>query len=201
MVVVFSMAMVSLAYISMQLAKNNNSLADLAAISTFRRSILTFVTDDPSWKATVSMNGSMACLANGGGAGCTPFRLTTFNLFDASGRIVYNSTNAVNGINLSAIPCGPNSSAGSPYTTYRYPSANCQLQFTLQWAAMDNNPYPVVAITASLRVGKNGSGMPYADLVFNPNVYSFPITGPWSPVTGPPPGQWPTTLIYRRAVP
>lgn len=194
---IFSMALLSLSYLSVYLSRGSAHLADLEAINAFRQSFVTLITDDPSWKATIARNGNMACLSGGRGSGCSVYTFRTINLYTASGSLVYNSTTTTNGINLFGIPCGPNSTAGTPYTSYRYPSTNCPLRFTLQWAAMDNNPYPVVALAVTLTIGRASSGAPFTDLIFNPTNYSYPVIGRWPPQ----PGQWPSTLIYRHAIP
>jgi len=218
-IVVFSVAMTSIAFLNTWLGKQATQIADLSQLNTFRSNILTFVMDNPSWLLTATKQvgaayvnpGMVTCLTGGGGssAGCVQYRANLFDLYDASGGLVYKSRGVnTNGVTVTGIPCGPDSSAGAPYTTYVYPSPNCPLQYKLYWVQMDLNPYTNVGVIATLEVGRLAGGAPATDLTINPARFSFMPPGTSAPqfydgrplAINPNP-NWPSTLIYRNALP
>lgn len=160
-----------------------------AKIEAFHRNFAVLVTDSAAWKMTVSRNANMACFKNGTGASCPLASLQPFDLYDASVTLVYKGV--------------PGPSAAPPYNAFSFPSAQCPLQFVLMWAALDQNPYPLVAITATLRIGRNFAGNSYVNFVLNPAHYSYSWpSANWSPKSSDwplAPENYPPGIIYRNA--
>jgi prepilin-type N-terminal cleavage/methylation domain-containing protein len=224
-VVVFSVAMTSIAYLNTWLGKQATHIAKRSQLAIFRSNILALVMDNPSWSMTVTklvgsvyVNPDMAtCLTGGGGASavCIQYRATVFDLYDSSGTLVYKSRGTnTDGVTLAGVPCGPNSPAGIPYTTYVYPSTNCPFRYRLFWAPMNRSPFTTVAVIATLEVGRVGGTTPAVDFIVNPAKFSYPplqangidpvdaatfFNFPFLAITANRP--WPSTLIYRNALP
>jgi len=206
-VAVVTIALLASIQLTAQLLKGSASEASLANLDSFRRGIVFMVTDSAplpnnAWARTVAVNPGMACLSGGNGATCAVGVRSRFNLYDSFGNVVYASaTNGNgNGINEHGIRCGPNGDPG--YTSYSFPSARCPFQYIFEWSALNNDPYPIVAVIVTLVIGRSAAG-PYSKLIFNPDHYAFALPPNVNWPTGgpaPAPGSWPGTLIYRRAL-
>jgi prepilin-type N-terminal cleavage/methylation domain-containing protein len=215
-IVVFSVAMTSIAFLNTWLGKQALHIAKRSQLTTFRSNILALVLDNPSWAVTVYSNPNMRnCLTRGGGAACIQYQATLFDLYDSSGTLVYKSRGTnTDGVTIAGVPCGPNSTAGAPYNTYVYPSTNCPFRYRLYWAQMNQNAYTTIGVIATFEVGRVGGITPAVDYIVNPAKLSYPplirnqtkvIDGPTffnNPVLDIDPNRpWPSTLIYRNALP
>ena len=208
-IVFLSIVLLGVAGLNLHLAKQSVHASELTGLMAFARSLPTFIGDNPSWRRTVALNNSpsMACLRNQPWPNppvprlpCVPFQRNQFNLYDAAGNMIYNATNPANGVTINGIRCGPN--APPPFNVFSFSpfaaNRNCPLRYNLEWAAMDSNPYPIVAIIVTLTMGQSG-GAPVLNRVMNLNNYAFPYLLP-SPPNFVLQGQWPTTLIYRSSI-
>lgn len=217
-----SIIVLSTVGLNVQLAKQNKHIADLSALDSFVRSLPTVIGDNLSWAATTQRNANMTCLTRdpatglGRGSSCVVNQRNVFDLYDASGRLVYNSSDNRNGITQDGLLCGPivnspqrppNVVAANVNATFsaNAGSPRCPMQYRLEWVALDNNPHPVVAIIISLNIARAAGNRPVFDLVINPAKYSYSGSSAWTyanpqSVLTLQGNVWPTSFIYRSAM-
>jgi len=135
-------------------------------LQLFARDLALVIRDSRSWTRTINatVNTNMACLADPA-VECTEPAAQTFALFDATGALIYDSTNPYSGISLNGRPCSTFSQSGN---------ADCPFRYELQWRPLCTTPClkPQLEISARLTYAPADK-----KLVINEQKYQFPVIG------------------------
>lgn len=162
-VVILSISLLTIIQLSVSVNQQSAQMSSLTEVDIFRRKLLAILSDNDSWRLTMSLNPEMNCLRTlrssviCGNVGYNPNTNPRFTLYNqerlddealtngstTAPAPVFDSRVESNGITMGGKRCNTFSST----TT----SLDCPFRFEMRWYAIASSKSPQVAVYAILR--------------------------------------------------
>ena len=175
-VAVISAAFIGVYSIFLQAEKSALRILTKSSAMMIKESMMSLIANDAAWSETIARNANLACL-RAAGAVCDPASVGTFSLFDGAGNVVFDSTNAAAGFDLTGASCSSFPSQACPFRfEFRIDCGVLGCAPTLLSAGQIVPPQPNVDVVGRMQVEPSRNWMNLA--LTGPYAFQFSRTSP-----------------------